>query len=117
MRRSARSRELELRRVEVDGDDRARARDAERGDDLQPDATAADDDRRLAGLDPGGVPDRAERRDDAASEKRRLPERKLAWQGHRAGRRDDRALGEARGHEGVLERRPVRAATASTCRP
>ena len=49
VRRSARKRELELRRVEVDRDDRIGAGEAERRDDLEADAAASDDDSRLAG--------------------------------------------------------------------
>ena len=68
MRRPARPRQLELRGVEVDGDDRSRSGESQRGDDLQPHASAADDDRRLACAHARGVGDRAERGDDPAPE-------------------------------------------------
>ena len=48
--------------VAVDGDDRIRAGEAQRGDDLQADAAAADDGRRVAALHRGDVPHRAARR-------------------------------------------------------
>ena len=77
IRRAARQRELELRRIQVDGHDRIGVRQPERRDDLQTDAPTADHGGRLARLDARGVSDCAERGDDSAAEERRLPERKL----------------------------------------
>ena len=108
MRRAACERELELRRIEVDGDDRLGAGETERRDDLQSDTAAADHGSRLTRPNPRGIAYRAERRHDAAAEQRRLPQRELARERHRSRGRHDRAFGEAGSHECVLERRAVR---------
>ena len=101
---AARESELELRRIEVDRDDRVGAREAQRRDHLQADAAATDHRSRLASPDPRRVPYGAERRYDAAAEEGRLPQWKGAGERHRSGGGHDRALREARGHQCVLER-------------
>ena len=108
VRRPARERELEHRGVAVDGDDRARAREHEAGDDLLPDAAAADHRGALADARPRHVAHRADARDRAAAEQGGLPQRHGRRQRHDAGGRHDGALGEARDGEAVLQRRAVR---------
>src|SRR5204863_5941315 len=77
------------------------------GDDLQPDAAAADDADAVSACDTRDVADRAEAGDDAAAEQRGLPERQLARDLDGARRCDDGALGEARRQQAVLERLAV----------
>ena len=73
-----------------------------------PTPATADDDRRLPRLDARGVSHRPERGHDAAPEERGRPERQSGRERHGSSRGDDRALGEAGGHESVLERCSVR---------
>src|SRR5207302_3333678 len=108
LRRAARTRELEVPGAAVDGDDRRGAREPRAGHDLQPHTAAADHAYRIAAPDTRDVPYRAEPGDDSATEQGRLPERQLNRDLHRPGGGDDRVLGEARGHQPVLQRLAVR---------
>ena len=83
VRRAAATRELELRRLAVDGDDRRRPGQPCAGDHLQPDAAAADHADALADPHAGGV-DGADPGDDATAEQRGLPQRELARDRHGA---------------------------------
>ena len=84
VRRSARERELEHRRIAIDGHDRTRAREHEARDDLLPDAAAADDRRPLADARPRDVAHGADAGHRAAAEQRGLPERHVDRQRHDA---------------------------------
>jgi hypothetical protein len=99
--------ERQLARVAVDGDDPARPRQPRAGHDLQADAPAADHAHRLALAHPGRVAHRAHPGDDAAADQGGLPQRQGGADRHRAGRRDDAALGEAGHGQEVLDRRAV----------
>ena len=108
MRRTLRKRQLELLGNAVERHDRVGACEPEPRDDLQADASASDNRRRVARLYLGGVTNRAHPRYDATPEESGLPERKLSrdWDG--AASRDHREVGEAGSAKPVLQRRPVR---------
>ena len=92
--RAAATREGELRRVAVDGDDPPGAGHPRRGDDLLADPAAPDHAHAVAQRDPRGVADRAEPGDDGAAEERRLPQRQLGRDGNGARGRHHAALGK-----------------------
>ena len=100
-------RELELRGVAVDDDDRVRPCQLRRGEHLQTDPADTDHHDALARPDAGDVAHRPEPGDDTAAEERRLPQRQPCGQGDRPGGHHDRAFREACRHQAVLQRRPV----------
>ena len=96
VRRAARERELEHRRIAVDGDDRARAREHEAGDDLLPDAAAADHRGPLADARPRDVAHGADAGHRAAAEQRGLPQRHVDRSAARRRRRRPRRARRSR---------------------
>ena len=87
-------RQIELLSLEVDRDDRRGASQGRALHDVQADAPAAEDDHGAAGLDPGGVEDGADTRDDAAGEQRRRCHRDVVVDRHDLGGVHDDLLGE-----------------------
>ena len=75
VRRATLERELELRGIPVDGDQRLGAGEPGGRDHLQADASASDHGDAVTRLDTRRVADRAERRHDAAAEECGLPQR------------------------------------------
>ncbi len=80
VRRTLGTRELELHRHAVDGDDRVGSGESSGSDHLQADTAAPEHGNGLPWLHPGDVPHRPHAGDDAAAEQRRLPQRKLVWE-------------------------------------
>ena len=87
MRRAEFARGGELRRLDVDGDDRNAAGEPRALDRIQPDAAAADHDNARAGFDVRGVDDRADAGHHAAGDQRGDVERDVPGDGRRPGRR------------------------------
>ena len=92
---------------DVDGEDPPGTRQPGPSHGRQADTAETEDQHRVAGLHPGGVPRGTDAGEDRAPEQRRLLERYVVGQRHHGGRGDDDLLGHRAEPQAGLERRAV----------